>query len=115
MKKSLSESQINKKMSELSEWFFKNDSLKKTYVFNTFRDAMSFIVRISYEAEGLDHHPALFNCYNRVEISLNTHDVGNQVTQKDFDLAKAIDSVAWKSKNFPLATIDSSMGLTQWT
>jgi 4a-hydroxytetrahydrobiopterin dehydratase len=55
---------------------------------------MSFIVRISYEAEDLDHHPALFNCYNRVEISLNTHDVGNQVTQKDFDLAKAIDSVS---------------------
>ena len=94
MKKSLSESQINKNMSELSEWFFKNDCLKKTYVFDKFRDAMSFIVRISYEAEDLDHHPALFNCYNRVEISLNTHDVGNQVTQKDFDLAKAIDSVA---------------------
>jgi 4a-hydroxytetrahydrobiopterin dehydratase len=54
---------------------------------------MSFILRISYEAEELEHHPALFNCYNRVEISLNTHDVGNKVTQMDFDLALVIDSV----------------------
>jgi len=94
MKKSLSEAEVNKKIPELSDWFFENDCLKKTYIFDSFRDAMSFILRISFEAEELDHHPALFNCYNRVEISLNTHDVGNKVTQKDFDLAKAIDSVS---------------------
>ncbi|MBT3666116.1 MAG: 4a-hydroxytetrahydrobiopterin dehydratase [Opitutae bacterium] len=94
MKKSLSEAEINNKILELSEWFFENNCLKKTYTFETFRDAMSFILRISYEVEELEHHPALFNCFNRVDISLNTHDVGNKVTQMDFDLALAIDSVA---------------------
>ncbi|MDA8775084.1 4a-hydroxytetrahydrobiopterin dehydratase [Opitutales bacterium] len=94
MKKSLSEAEVNKQIPELSDWLFENDCLKKTYIFDSFRDAMSFILRISFEAEELDHHPALFNCYNRVEISLNTHDVGNKVTQKDFELAKAIDSVS---------------------
>ena len=54
---------------------------------------MSFIIRISYEAEQQDHHPEIYNCYNRVEISLSTHDAGNRVTQKDFNLAQAIDSV----------------------
>ena len=94
MKKSLSEAEINNKILELSEWFFENNCLKKTYTFETFRDAMSFILRISYEVEELEHHPALFNCFNRVDISLNTHDVGNKVTQMDFDLALAIDSAA---------------------
>ena len=93
MKKCLSEIEINIKILELSDWVYENDCLKKNYTFETFRDAMSFILRISYEAEELEHHPALFNCYNRVEISLNTHDVGNKVTQMDFYLALVIDSV----------------------
>ena len=84
---------VNIKILELSDWVYEHDCLKKNYTFETFRDAMSFILRISYEAEELEHHPALFNCYNRVEISLNTHDVGNKVTQMDFDLALVIDSV----------------------
>ena len=52
---------------------------------------MGFILRISYEAEQADHHPELFNCFNRVEISLNTHDAGGKVTEKDFSLAEAIE------------------------
>ena len=55
---------------------------------------MTFIVRVSYEAEQQDHHPKIFNCYNKVELSLSTHDANNQLTQKDFDLAEAIDSIS---------------------
>ena len=54
---------------------------------------MSFMVRISYEAEERDHHPQIFNCYNRVSLSVNTHDVGGKVTEKDFALVSAIDSL----------------------
>ena len=39
----------------------------------------------------MDHHPEIFNCFNRVEISLNTHDAGGKVTEKDFSLANAIE------------------------
>jgi 4a-hydroxytetrahydrobiopterin dehydratase len=93
MKKSVSNDEIIKKLSEISDWEFTNDQLKKAYLFTNFREAMGFIIRISYEAEQQNHHPEIYNCYNRVELSLNTHDAGNIVTQKDFNLAHAIDSV----------------------
>ena len=93
MKKSVSNDEIIKKLSELSDWEFTNDQLKKAYLFTNFREAMGFIIRISYEAEQQNHHPEIYNCYNRVELSLNTHDAGNIVTQKDFNLAHAIDSI----------------------
>ena len=54
---------------------------------------MSFLVRISFEADQRDHHPEIFNCYNRVSLSLNTHDAGGKVTEKDFSLASAIDNI----------------------
>ena len=55
---------------------------------------MGFILRISYDAEAADHHAEIFNCYNRVEIGLNTHDAGGKVTQKDIDLARAIEKLS---------------------
>ena len=93
MKKSINNDELKKKLSDLSDWTFIQDQLRKSYIFKNFREAMAFIIRISYEAEQQDHHPEIYNCYNRVEISLSTHDVGNKVTQKDFNLAQAIDSV----------------------
>lgn len=94
MKKNLSEITIIKKLAQLSGWTFEKNSLKKSYVFKDFREAITFILRISYEAEELNHHPEIFNCFNRVEIILNTHEAGNKVTQIDFDLAKAMDSIS---------------------
>ena len=87
----LSEEEINHKLADLNGWAFENDCLKRSFEFSNFRDAMSFILRISYEAEAMDHHPEIFNCYNRVNLSLNTHDAGGKVTAKDFSLALAVD------------------------
>ena len=89
----LSEEKISYKMKEFNGWTWENNCLKKKFEFSNFRDAMSFMVRISYEAEERDHHPQIFNCYNRVSLSVNTHDVGGKVTEKDFALASAIDSL----------------------
>ena len=91
MSNALSEEEINQKLAELNGWVFENDCLKRSLEFSNFRDAMSFILRISYEAEAMDHHPEIFNCYNRVNLSLNTHDAGGKVTAKDFSLALAVD------------------------
>jgi len=54
---------------------------------------VGFIVQVGLQAEKQVHHPQLFNVYNTVKISLNTHDAGDKVTQKDVDLAKAIESI----------------------
>ena len=91
MSNALSEEEINHKLAELKGWVFENDCLKRSFEFSNFRDAMSFILRISYEAEVMDHHPEIFNCYNRVNLSLNTHDADGKVTAKDFSLALAVD------------------------
>ena len=93
MQKNLSIREIEEKISSMKGWLFKEDKLTKSFLFDNYRDAISFIVRLSYEADGQNHHPEVFNCYNRVEILLNTHDAGGKVTKKDFDLALAIDAV----------------------
>ena len=90
MSNPLSQENISKKLEELNGWSWENDRLTKNFEFSNFRDAMSFMVRISYEAEERDHHPQIFNCYNRVSLSVNTHDVGGKVTEKDFALALSL-------------------------
>jgi 4a-hydroxytetrahydrobiopterin dehydratase len=90
----LNESEIKEALEQLSGWKWQNDRLKKTFYFTNFRDAMSFILRVSYEAEERNHHPEIFNCYSRVEIGLNTHDAGGKVTAKDTELARAIEKIA---------------------
>jgi len=90
----LNESEIKEALEQLSGWKWQNDRLKKTFSFANFRDAMSFILRVSYEAEERNHHPEIFNCYNRVEIGLNTHDAGGKVTAKDTELAQAIEEIS---------------------
>ena len=90
----LNESEITEALKQLSGWKWQNDRLKKTFSFASFREAMSFILRVSYEAEERNHHPEIFNCYSRVEIGLNTHDAGGKVTAKDTELARAIEKIA---------------------
>ncbi len=59
------------------------DAIRKSYHFGDFSEAWGFISRIALLAEKMDHHPELFNVYNRVEIVLSTHDVeGSQRTRR---------------------------------
>ena len=90
----MSEEEICLRLEAMSGWVWDTDRLCKTYGFKNFREAMSFLIRLSYEAEEQNHHPEIFNCYKQVKISLNTHDAGGKVTEKDFRLAVAIDSIA---------------------
>ena len=89
----LSDDQIRAALGDLPGWAYGDDALAKTYTFADFREALAFIVRLGFEAEQRDHHPNLTNVYNRVELALTTHDAGNRVTQKDVDLAQAIETL----------------------
>ncbi len=89
----LSEEQIQQALSELDGWEFEDDQLVTSFEFEDFRSAVSFIVRIAFEAEEMNHHPELFNVYNTVDIGLNTHDAGGKVTATDVELAKKIDAL----------------------
>lgn len=83
-------------LNDLPGWNFQDHALVKEFKFGNFREAISFIVRMAFYAEELNHHPELFNVYNTVRIKLTTHDAGNQVTQKDLDLAAAIEGFNWQ-------------------
>jgi 4a-hydroxytetrahydrobiopterin dehydratase len=80
------------KMRNLKGWTFSNNCLVKEFKFKDFREAMSFMVRVSYFCEEKNHHPEWTNVYNKVSIRLSTHDAGG-VTDKDFELASLIDSI----------------------
>ncbi len=91
----LSPNEITDELATLKGWVYANNKLSKTFAFGTFREAVSFIVRIAFDAEEQNHHPEIVNIYNAVEINLNTHDAGNVVTKKDIKLARSIESIAW--------------------
>ena len=74
-------------------WKEEDNKLKASFEFDDFKTALSFIVRVGFDAEDQGHHPELFNVYNSVSISLSTHDAGGKVTDKDINLAKAIDAI----------------------
>ena len=84
---------ITHEIQNLSHWRFEDDSLKANLKFGNFREAIAFIVQLSFEAEERNHHPELFNVYNRVDLVLRTHDAGNRVTQLDLDLARKVQSM----------------------
>lgn len=86
----LTDQQINGRLKKLEGWTREGESIQRTLEFETFSDAIDFIIRIADHAEDADHHPEIFNVYNRVELTLTTHDVGG-LTEKDFDLAEDID------------------------
>jgi len=89
----MNEVQITESLKGLPGWTFEDNKLQKKYKFNDFPEAMAFLVRLSYEAENRNHHPEIFNCYNRVELALNSHDAGGKVTELDFDLARAAENI----------------------
>lgn len=87
--------EIQRALSDLPGWRLEDDALAKSFRFGSFREAISFMVRVGFEAEALNHHPDWSNSYNRVEMKLTTHDAGKKVTQKDVDLARRIDRLSW--------------------
>ncbi|CAM1302416.1 PCBD2 (predicted) [Pycnogonum litorale] len=69
------------------------DAIYKEFLFKSFNEAFGFMTRIALKAETMNHHPEWFNVYNKVQITLSTHDVGG-LSDRDVKLAKFVDSVA---------------------
>lgn len=74
-------------------WKEENNSLKRSFKFKDFVEAWAFMTQVALIAEKMDHHPEWSNVYNKVEITLTTHDKGNTITEKDRLLAKMIDAL----------------------
>ena len=76
----------------LNDWHFNSDGIEKKFQFKNFTEALGFIVKVGVISEKMNHHPELFNVYNKVNIRLTTHDAGG-VTDKDIKLASEIDQL----------------------
>jgi len=74
-------------------WIEEDNKLKKTFEFKDFVEAFGFMSQVAILAEKMDHHPNWSNVYNRVSFELNTHDKGDIVTERDHNLANAIDAL----------------------
>jgi 4a-hydroxytetrahydrobiopterin dehydratase len=92
--KKWNDAEIAEGLSELSGWTLLKDrpAITKSFKFNNFIEAWNFMDEIAYNAEEIGHHPEWTNVYNRVDITLSTHDVGG-LSELDFDLASIIDDI----------------------
>lgn len=79
-------------MIENKPWKEENDALVKTFEFKNFKEAMSFMCDATEGIEALKHHPTWSNTYNKLMVSLQTHDAWNKVTEKDTELAQFLDN-----------------------
>jgi 4a-hydroxytetrahydrobiopterin dehydratase len=85
-------------ISQLSGWQIKagdRDAIEKTFKFADFKTAFGFMSSCALQAEQMDHHPEWFNVYNRVEVTLTTHDADG-VTELDLKLGQFMDTLAAK-------------------
>jgi 4a-hydroxytetrahydrobiopterin dehydratase len=99
MEKTMAEKLSNERRAEvlgqLADWQAVDgrDAITRTFKFKDFNEAFGFMARAALIAEKMDHHPEWFNVYNRVDVTLSTHDAGG-LTELDVELAAAMDSLA---------------------
>jgi len=95
MIKKLTDDARNQAISALQDWCEADgrDAIIKTFTFADFSAAFGWMTRVALEAEKANHHPEWFNVWNRVEVTLATHEAGG-LTQRDISLAKKMDALA---------------------
>ena len=86
---------VKAEIEKLDGWVLSGhkDAIEKSFQFKDFNEAWGFMSRVALLAEKMDHHPEWFNVYNRVDVVLNTHDVGG-VSTLDLEMAAAMDGFA---------------------
>ncbi len=86
----LSPDRINEHLADVSQWSLNGDLLQRTLGFEDFNGAIAFVNRLRDLAEGMQHHPDIMIRYNKVTLTLTTHDAGG-LTEKDFAFARATE------------------------
>ncbi|MEM8794864.1 MAG: 4a-hydroxytetrahydrobiopterin dehydratase [Pseudomonadota bacterium] len=95
MAKRLTDTERATALDSLKDWSMVDgrDAIFKSFKFSDFNAAFGFMARAALVAEKMDHHPEWFNVYNRVDVTLSTHDAGG-LTQLDVNLALSMDAIA---------------------
>ncbi|MEO0836782.1 MAG: 4a-hydroxytetrahydrobiopterin dehydratase [Cyanobacteria bacterium J06642_3] len=88
----LTQAQIEQKIQTIPQWQQEQQTITRTFEFKNFVEAIAFVDQLVEPAEAAGHHPDLAISYNKVTVSLTTHDAGG-LTQMDFDLAQQISEL----------------------
>lgn len=91
--KKLDDAEREQALQTVPQWTYntEKEAIEKKFTFKNFAQAWAFMSHVAYHAEVADHHPEWFNVYNKVDVTLRTHDVKG-LSMKDVDLAKKMDS-----------------------
>ena len=89
----LTDAEIAAALRALPEWSVAGGKLRREYRFHDFVEAWGFMSAAALLVQQMDHHPEWFNVYNRVDITLSTHECGG-LSERDVKLAKIIDRLA---------------------
>lgn len=90
----LSAAEAQTRLGSLKGWLLEGDAIRKQFTFGSFKEAVSFTVRLAFEAEEADHHPDITISYKRVTLVYSTHSEGG-LTEKDFAGAATADRISW--------------------
>lgn len=90
-KRALTTAEIDTALDELPGWTIEDGKLTRTYRFKSFAQALGWMVSAGIFADKIDHHPEWSNVYNRVHVTLVTHDLGNVISTLDVALAREMD------------------------
>jgi 4a-hydroxytetrahydrobiopterin dehydratase len=89
----LTQTEIEQKIQTIPQWQQQNQAITRTFEFKNFVEAIAFVNKLVKPAEAAKHHPDITISYNKVTVSLSSHEAGG-ITQQDFDLAKTISKLA---------------------
>lgn len=95
MAEKLKESERADALASIADWTLVDgrDAITRTFRFKDFNAAFGFMTRVALKADKMDHHPEWFNVYNRVDVTLSTHDADG-LTSLDIRLARFMDGIA---------------------
>ena len=93
-RRKLTEDEVENALQELPGWEVKDGKLHKTFKFTSFAQAIGWMVAVAIYADKADHHPEWSNIYNKVQVDLSTHDLGDAISKLDVELAHRMDIAA---------------------
>lgn len=91
----LTDESIAQALSTLTGWERVGDTLVRTFKLPSYTAGLAFAVTVGTLAEGFDHHPDISIGYKTVRVAFTTHDAGNKISQKDIDIATAINALPY--------------------
>lgn len=95
MADALTDAAISEALTKLNGWQRDGDTITKTFELPSYMAGLAFASAAGTIAEGFDHHPDMQIGYKKVTLAFSTHDAGNKITQKDIDVATAIEALPY--------------------